>query len=236
MWSEHLCKLEEVFACCYDDWTFDTYYDKGGDCGSWHEKDAAISRAKELVGYKYKYGGEKPKEGFDPSGLIMYIFAQNGIHLPRSVNDQWKVGSAVKQDGLKPGDILFLKKQEKVIRPMQGFMSETIKWFTAHRQKAFHTRIIKKHILEHVVHRRKTNLIRSQNRRYSGRQTGGKVFRNAIRLWRKHTEWGVWLLRACAICLQRSARRVFAEIGRTAMDGRREGCAEKYKAGRCNLF
>ncbi|MED1121766.1 C40 family peptidase [Bacillus atrophaeus] len=74
------------------------------------KKDAAISRAKELVGYKYKYGGEKPKEGFDPSGLIMYIFAQNSIHLPRSVNDQWKVGSAVKQDDLKPGDILFFKK------------------------------------------------------------------------------------------------------------------------------
>ncbi|MCY8689768.1 C40 family peptidase, partial [Bacillus spizizenii] len=66
-----------------------------------------ISEAKKLLGYQYKYGGETPKEGFDPSGLIQYVFSKADIHLPRSVNDQYKVGTAVKPEDLKPGDILF---------------------------------------------------------------------------------------------------------------------------------
>ncbi|MEC1799292.1 C40 family peptidase [Bacillus mojavensis] len=72
--------------------------------------DLVISEAKKWLGYKYKYGGETPKEGFDSSGLIQYVFGQADIHLPRSVNDQSKVGTAVKPADLKPGDILFFKK------------------------------------------------------------------------------------------------------------------------------
>lgn len=70
-----------------------------------------VSEAKKLLGYQYKYGGETPKEGFDPSGLIQYVFSKADIHLPRSVNDQYKVGTAVKPEDLKPGDILFFKKE-----------------------------------------------------------------------------------------------------------------------------
>ncbi|MDG0764719.1 C40 family peptidase [Bacillus halotolerans] len=74
------------------------------------KSDLIISEAKKLLGYKYRYGGETPKEGFDSSGLIQYAFGQADIHLPRSVNDQSKVGMAVKPADLKPGDILFFKK------------------------------------------------------------------------------------------------------------------------------
>lgn len=70
-----------------------------------------VSEAKNLLGYQYKYGGETPKEGFDPSGLIQYVFSKADIHLPRSVNDQYKIGTAVKPENLKPGDILFFKKE-----------------------------------------------------------------------------------------------------------------------------
>lgn len=54
------------------------------------KSDLIISEAKKLLGYKYRYGGETPKEGFDSSGLIQYVFGQADIHLPRSVNDQSK--------------------------------------------------------------------------------------------------------------------------------------------------
>ncbi|MGF7534439.1 C40 family peptidase [Bacillus mexicanus] len=70
-----------------------------------------ISEAKKLLGYQYKYGGETPKEGFDSSGFIQYVFNKADIHLPRSVKDQSKVGTAIKSEDVKPGDILFFKKE-----------------------------------------------------------------------------------------------------------------------------
>lgn len=39
------------------------------------------------------------------------MFSKADIHLPRSVNDQYKIGTAVKPENLKPGDILFFKKE-----------------------------------------------------------------------------------------------------------------------------
>lgn len=71
-----------------------------------------IEEAQKLVGYKYLYGGEQPREGFDPSGFIHYLFAQQNIHLPRTAGDQWKVGAAVKEGDLSPGDIVFFRKSD----------------------------------------------------------------------------------------------------------------------------
>ncbi|MCP6684198.1 C40 family peptidase [Bacillus nakamurai] len=71
-----------------------------------------VSDAEKLVGYTYSYGGEQPKDGFDPSGFIHYLFEKQNIHLPRTVSDQWKVGAAVKEGDLSPGDIVFFRKSD----------------------------------------------------------------------------------------------------------------------------
>ncbi|MGR7978141.1 C40 family peptidase [Bacillus velezensis] len=71
-----------------------------------------VSDAQKLVGNKYVYGGEEPEDGFDPSGLIHYLFSRQNIHLPRTVSDQWKIGTAVKENDLLPGDLVFFKKSD----------------------------------------------------------------------------------------------------------------------------
>ena len=65
--------------------------------------DAALSH----IGLSYKWGGSKPSEGFDCSGLVSYVFAQLGIALPRVAEEQAKVGVYVPKAQLLPGDAVF---------------------------------------------------------------------------------------------------------------------------------
>jgi cell wall-associated NlpC family hydrolase len=52
------------------------------------------------------YGGTTPS-GFDCSGFIQYVFAKNGVTLPRVSRDQYKTGSSVSFSNLKAGDLVF---------------------------------------------------------------------------------------------------------------------------------
>lgn len=67
-----------------------------------------ISKAKSYLGTPYVWGGTSPK-GFDCSGLVQYVFQQNGISLPRTTTDQVKVGTYVSKTNLQPGDLVFLQ-------------------------------------------------------------------------------------------------------------------------------
>lgn len=67
---------------------------------------AIIATGKQYIGVKYVYGGTTPS-GFDCSGFIQYVFARNGIDLPRVSRDQYQVGSSVSFNNLKPGDLVF---------------------------------------------------------------------------------------------------------------------------------
>lgn len=54
-----------------------------------------IDLARQFVGTKYQWGGFTPSTGFDCSGLVQYVYKQNGIKLPRTVKDLEKVGIEV---------------------------------------------------------------------------------------------------------------------------------------------
>lgn len=69
--------------------------------------DRLVSLARTFVGGKYRWGGTRPETGFDCSGLMQYIFGQNGIELPRTAMQQGKVGEAVTLDQARPGDIIW---------------------------------------------------------------------------------------------------------------------------------
>lgn len=125
-----------------------------------------VSEAKNLLGYQYKYGGETPKEGFDPSGLIQYVFSKADIHLPRSVNDQYKIGTAVKPENLKPGDILFFKKEGSTgTVPTHDalYIGDGQMVHSTQSKGVIITNYKKKQLLERNLYRGETNRCRSGN-------------------------------------------------------------------------
>lgn len=69
--------------------------------------DSIIATAKQYIGVQYLWGGTSPQTGFDCSGYVQYVFAQNGISLPRVSRDQYTVGTQVAFEDLQPGDLVF---------------------------------------------------------------------------------------------------------------------------------
>ena len=68
----------------------------------------ALATALELRGVPYRNGGSDP-HGFDCSGLVQWVFAQNGRALPREVREQYRIGREVDADDVRAGDLLFFE-------------------------------------------------------------------------------------------------------------------------------
>lgn len=66
----------------------------------------ALASALQFQGVRYKNGGSDPS-GFDCSGLVQYVFARQGIAMPREVRRQFEVGYEIETDDLRAGDLLF---------------------------------------------------------------------------------------------------------------------------------
>lgn len=68
-----------------------------------------VKKARELIGYPYRWGGDSPSEGgFDCSGLVYYVYTSLGISISRTtytqVNDGRKITDKSK---LQLGDLIF---------------------------------------------------------------------------------------------------------------------------------
>jgi cell wall-associated NlpC family hydrolase len=68
----------------------------------------AVQAVHQYLGVKYQWGGESPK-GFDCSGLLQYVWAKEGVSIPRTTYDQWRKGAAVGKAQLAPGDAVFFR-------------------------------------------------------------------------------------------------------------------------------
>lgn len=64
-----------------------------------------VSTAYNYLGVPYVWGGTSPS-GFDCSGLVQYVYRQNGISLPRTSGAQAGVGYGVSLSAAQPGDIV----------------------------------------------------------------------------------------------------------------------------------
>lgn len=65
-----------------------------------------ISYANRFLGTPYYWGGTSPS-GFDCSGFVQYVFAREGVDLPRTSEEQFAVGVSVPESQLQPGDLVF---------------------------------------------------------------------------------------------------------------------------------
>jgi cell wall-associated NlpC family hydrolase len=69
---------------------------------------AVVAQAMSLRGTPYRNGGSDPA-GFDCSGFVQWVFAQQRVALPREVRQQYLVGREIDRDDVKAGDLVFFE-------------------------------------------------------------------------------------------------------------------------------
>src|SRR5687767_13644325 len=70
------------------------------------DSGAVVGTALSLRGAPYRNGGSDPS-GFDCSGFVAYVFAQQGVFVPRTVIEQYDQGTHVDPAMLAAGDLIF---------------------------------------------------------------------------------------------------------------------------------
>jgi cell wall-associated NlpC family hydrolase len=74
-----------------------------------------IGTAERYIGAPYKWGGTSPS-GFDCSGFVQYVFAKQGVSLPRTARQQAQVGTALAADwrAVSPGDLVMFEENGRI--------------------------------------------------------------------------------------------------------------------------
>ncbi|MDH5083502.1 phage tail spike protein [Clostridium perfringens] len=84
----------------------------GGVDGSDSLRNSVVNSARKLIGKPYVWGGNYPPLGSDAgtdcSGLCQWSYHDNGITLSRTTYTQINEGFEVKENELKPGDLIFM--------------------------------------------------------------------------------------------------------------------------------
>jgi len=70
--------------------------------------DGLVARARSQLGTRYVYGGAAPGAELDCSSFVRYVMEALDVRLPRTANQQARVGRPVPRDAtqLRPGDLL----------------------------------------------------------------------------------------------------------------------------------
>jgi cell wall-associated NlpC family hydrolase len=76
--------------------------------------ERAASIARQQIGVPYRYGGTSPSAGFDCSGLVHYSYAQAGLSVPRTSQEQFKAARKIALSDARPGDVVFFTDQQKL--------------------------------------------------------------------------------------------------------------------------
>jgi cell wall-associated NlpC family hydrolase len=75
-----------------------------------------ITTAEDYLGIPYKWGGNTPDEGFDCSGYVKFVFARQGVQLPRTSREQARAGQQVtaRVAALRQGDLMLFAERSTI--------------------------------------------------------------------------------------------------------------------------
>lgn len=99
--------------------------------------ESIIAAAQQWVGVVPYGHGNHPSDSFSCDGYVQYVFAQNGISLPRGADSQAKQGTVISQSEAKAGDLLWWPGQHIAIYDGTGgyYHSPSPGKFVQHRDK-----------------------------------------------------------------------------------------------------
>ncbi|MFP3758392.1 C40 family peptidase, partial [Cupriavidus sp. SIMBA_020] len=72
-------------------------------------RERVVQAGLAAIGTPYSWGGDDAAEGFDCSGLVLFVYREiAGLELPRTARQQRTQGDTVpNKQQLKPGDLVF---------------------------------------------------------------------------------------------------------------------------------
>ena len=75
-----------------------------------------VPAAEQYIGVPYRYGGTSPRTGFDCSGLVQYVYAQQGVDLPRTSRQMAGAGVAVTPStrSMQVGDLMLFQQGGRI--------------------------------------------------------------------------------------------------------------------------
>lgn len=80
---------------------------------------AAIAAARSALGMPYIWGATGPS-GFDCSGLMQWSYAQAGVHLPRTSQEQRYAGRQIPLSQARPGDLVVYRSDASHVAMYMG--------------------------------------------------------------------------------------------------------------------
>jgi cell wall-associated NlpC family hydrolase len=80
-------------------------FEYGGQGGN-DLRSKLVNYASKFKGTPYVWGAESPKDGFDCSGLVQYVYGKMGVKMPRVSQQQATMGKVTNVQSLKPGDFV----------------------------------------------------------------------------------------------------------------------------------
>ncbi|MBA3033242.1 MAG: C40 family peptidase [Gammaproteobacteria bacterium] len=84
-----------------------------------------LDQALELMGIRYKRGGNSPETGFDCSGFVRHVFNQSlGLSLPRSALAISQAAERIDKQELQPGDLVFFNTMRRAFSHVGIYLGE----------------------------------------------------------------------------------------------------------------
>lgn len=72
-----------------------------------------VPDAEQYIGVPYVYGGSTPR-GFDCSGFVQYVYARQGVDLPRTARQMAGSGAAINRSAMTVGDLMLFVQNGRI--------------------------------------------------------------------------------------------------------------------------